>query len=72
MCRGLQLLFLGKKKKKKSGVSSGNNLLKCWKAEQIQEVLKRQIFIVASHQMTVKHLQEVDSVVNCPGASRFF
>lgn len=26
------------------------------------------IFIVALHQMTIKHLQEADSVVNCPGA----
>lgn len=25
------------------------------------------IFIVAPHQMTIKHLQEADSVVNCPG-----
>lgn len=29
------------------------------------------IFIVALHQMTIKHLQEVDNVVNCPGAEVF-
>ncbi len=29
------------------------------------------IFIVALHQMTIKHLQEVDSVVDCPGVEVF-
>lgn len=30
------------------------------------------IFIVTLHQMTIKHLQEVDGVVNCPGVEVFW
>lgn len=69
MCRALHLLVLGKQ-------------IVLWKClrEYFARMLKgrtnsrgfkkavSKIFIVAPHQATIKHLQDVDSVVNCPGA----
>lgn len=73
MCPGLQLLVLGKREMF-CGVASGNNLLKFKRKNKFKMFKKAvsKIFIVTLHQKTIKHLQEVDSVVNSLGAEVFF
>lgn len=72
MCRGLQLLVLDKKKMF-CGVASGDNLLKFKRKNKFKMFKKAvsKIFIVTLHKKTIKHLQEVDSVVNSLGAEVF-
>lgn len=56
MCLGLQLLVL----------APGNHLLKFKSKNKLKRFKKKvsKIFIVTLLQKTIKHLQEVDSVVN--------
>lgn len=72
LCRGLQLLVLGKKN---WAVDSPWGII-CSNVERNNKFKRfegavSKTFIVASHQMAIKHLQEVSSFVDCPGAEVF-
>lgn len=72
-CRGLQLPVLGKINFA-VGAPQGiicTNVERKDKLKRFEEAVSK-IFIVALYQMTIKHLQEVDSAVSFPGAEGFF